>query len=242
MLVNPSEGQDAKSGPKLKKPAHLSLILKNYAQALFYIEASKFPKPHPNLGRWLAKLAGRTREHVIQRLIEVESSRRWHSLGFHGLSLTEARKVIRDAVREMHQKFSPNEGISTMSNEGKYSSLVAKQAMAYEAAGIDITHGSPLLMRAARAGRGSIPDTESAALSSSTPPLNQQIKQLMKDCRLTAEKLAEAIHLDPRNVYRHLAGKTGLRDSTIDAYEKFFSERLGRHVRLNVSKTSVKRR
>src|ERR1035441_437482 len=86
MLVNPSESQDASKGPKLQKPQQLSLILHDYAQSLFYIEASKFPKPHPKLKRWLAKLAERTRQHVIKRLSEVESSRRWHSLSFHGLS------------------------------------------------------------------------------------------------------------------------------------------------------------
>ncbi len=157
MLVGQSE--DANKGPKLKRPENLSLILHDYAQALFYAEASKFPKPHPKLKRWLAKLAERTLNHVIKRLSEVESSRRWHSLSFHGLSSTQARKVISEAIREMRQKFSPNEGISTasttmMASEEKYSSLVARQAAAYAAAGVDITKGSPLLMMAATAGRG----------------------------------------------------------------------------------------
>jgi hypothetical protein len=47
-----------------------------------------------------------------------------------------------------------NTANALITNEQRYSSLVGKQAVAYAAAGVDITRGSPLLMMAATAGRG----------------------------------------------------------------------------------------
>jgi lambda repressor-like predicted transcriptional regulator len=206
MLVNPSESQGASKGPKLQKPQQLSLILHDYAQSLFYVEASKFPKPHPKLKRWLAKLAERTRQHVMKRLSEVESSRRWHSLSFHGLSFTEARKVIRDAVREMHQKFSPNEGISTMPNEAEYYSLVGKQAAAYAAAGVDITSGSPLLMMAATAGRGG---RQAIQPSQNTEEKRRAfVEPLLREKGWSAFQWSLEAEVAPHTVVDYLAGIT----------------------------------
>src|SRR5271166_4713483 len=144
---------------------------------------------------------------------------------FSGIGQYDAGQEQKAAYDYNAQIDLENTSSAIIANEQRYSAIVGKQAAAYAAAGVDITSGSPLLMMAATAGRGG-----AATTSSSTPPLSQQIRQLMEDCRLTAEELAEAIDLDPRNVYRHLAGKSGLRNSTIGAYEKFFSEKLGRHV------------
>ncbi len=52
-------------------------------------------------------------------------------------------------------------------SEQRYSSLVARQAAAYAAAGVDITGGSPLLMMAAAAGRGERQAAERAVSASS---------------------------------------------------------------------------
>ena len=69
-------------------------------------------------------------------------------------------------------------------------------------------------------------------------PIKDQLELLREECRITVEKLAEGIGLDPRSVYRHLSGEAAPRARQIGAYEKLFSKRLSRSVRLE---TSVKR-
>lgn len=65
-----------------------------------------------------------------------------------------------------------------------------------------------------------------------------QIEQLRVECRLTVEQLADKMKLEPRSVYRHLAG-TKPRIGHLGAYENVFSELLGRKV--VISDTSAKR-
>ena len=68
-------------------------------------------------------------------------------------------------------------------------------------------------------------------------PLAQQLRELRDECDITAETMAEALGVDPRSIYKHLAGQTVPRRNHIDAYEKLFSERLNRPV---ILKRSVK--
>jgi hypothetical protein len=57
-----------------------------------------------------------------------------------------------------------------------------------------------------------------------------QIDRLRKECRLTAEELAELIGLEPRSVFRHLAGDSVPYAKHIRAYEREFSKLLKRQV------------
>jgi hypothetical protein len=71
--------------------------------------------------------------------------------------------------------------------------------------------------------------------------LIQQITELRDEARLTNEQLAEKINLGLRSLYRHFSG-TPPRASSIAAYEKLFSEKLGRKIILqNVIKKPSKR-
>lgn len=69
----------------------------------------------------------------------------------------------------------------------------------------------------------------------STESLSKQIDDLREEARLTVEDLAEALDVAPRSIYRHLSGKTEPRKRQIAAYEKLFSARLNRVVRLKTS-------
>ncbi|MGA3371635.1 MAG: hypothetical protein ABSC48_07725 [Terracidiphilus sp.] len=68
--------------------------------------------------------------------------------------------------------------------------------------------------------------------------LAAQIKRLQNECEITAEAMAVAIEVEPRSIYRHLAGTAVPRPKHIAAYENLFSERLGKSVTL---KRPVKR-
>jgi DNA-binding transcriptional regulator YiaG len=60
--------------------------------------------------------------------------------------------------------------------------------------------------------------------------VGQQIQRLRKESNLTVDQLAEKVGLDVRNVTRHISGKTKPRLSNLAAYERLFSEALGRKV------------
>jgi ribosome-binding protein aMBF1 (putative translation factor) len=70
--------------------------------------------------------------------------------------------------------------------------------------------------------------------------ISSQLTRLREECRWTIEHLAEKIKLDVRSVERHLAGKTKPRTAHIGAYERVFSEALGR--RVVIQNMPVKRR
>ena len=74
--------------------------------------------------------------------------------------------------------------------------------------------------------------------TSSGHSIGAQIDVFRQELRMTVEELAEAIDIDPRSVYRHIAG-TIPRQKQIREYEKLFSEKLEKKVSL--SQTSVKR-
>lgn len=75
----------------------------------------------------------------------------------------------------------------------------------------------------------------SQVVTPTSEPLNQQIEALRVECRMTVEELAEGLDVTPRSAYRHLSGEASPRDRHIAAYEKLFSQKLGRKVRLETS-------
>jgi hypothetical protein len=66
----------------------------------------------------------------------------------------------------------------------------------------------------------------------------EQIIQLLAECGMTHDQMAEALDIDVRQIYRHCAGETTPRQSNVVGYQRVFSEKLGRSVRI---KTSAKR-
>ena len=65
-----------------------------------------------------------------------------------------------------------------------------------------------------------------------SPGIGEELKQLLIDCRCRPEDIAEEIGIQPRNVYRHLAGETVPSLVNVGKYEKALSKRLGRSVKL----------
>ena len=75
----------------------------------------------------------------------------------------------------------------------------------------------------------------------SVEPLSEQIDRLRNECDVSAEKIAEFLHVVPRSIYKHLAGQTVPRREHIEAYQRLFSERLKRPVALKVQRKVRKR-
>jgi len=66
---------------------------------------------------------------------------------------------------------------------------------------------------------------------------SEELRALLVECRWRPEDIAEKIKIQPRNVYRHLSGKTTPTLANIARYEEAFSKKLNRQIKL---KTSVK--
>jgi hypothetical protein len=65
--------------------------------------------------------------------------------------------------------------------------------------------------------------------------LGSQIRALREECRMTLEELADAVRVSARNVRRHEDGTTKhLRPGNLKEYEKVFTARLKRPIRLIV--------
>ena len=87
-----------------------------------------------------------------------------------------------------------------------------------------------------------------AARQATIPDIATELGRLLREARLRPEDIAEEIKIEPRNVYRHLAGETEPSIVNVGKYEKALSARLGRRVTLPTSvkrqrviKTSLKR-
>jgi len=65
--------------------------------------------------------------------------------------------------------------------------------------------------------------------------IGEQIRQFREECRLTNEDIADALGIDRRSVVRHISGDNKPSKRHIAAYEKVFSDKTGRTVRLKMS-------
>jgi DNA-binding XRE family transcriptional regulator len=86
--------------------------------------------------------------------------------------------------------------------------------------------------------RDSAKSEKPSSKSQTVKGISSQIDDLRNECRMTVEDLADALDVTPRSIYRHLSGEADPRSRQIAAYEKLFSEKLAKPIRLN---TSVKR-
>lgn len=83
------------------------------------------------------------------------------------------------------------------------------------------------------------PSKQGVSPSAQVPSFGSQLKRLLEEARIKPEVIAEEVDIQPRNVYRHLAGETHPSLAHVGKYEKALSKRLGRPVHLpHVSKTS----
>ncbi|HEX4006119.1 MAG TPA: helix-turn-helix transcriptional regulator [Acidobacteriaceae bacterium] len=107
--------------------------------------------------------------------------------------------------------------------------MSGKQAASYTLAGVDLKSASPLL-RMVHEAQQRAQETRPSGNS-----LGEQIRLLREDCRLTNEDLAAALGVDRRSVVRHISNDHKPAKRHLAAYEKLFSERLGRKVRIETS-------
>jgi len=105
-----------------KRPEELKFTLGRYADSLFYVEASKYPKPHDNLRRWLENLALRIESRVIEQVDDLESSSTQKNLAYHELTEEEMRRAISAELTRSVDKWCPAE--SSPGNDGQASPVV----------------------------------------------------------------------------------------------------------------------
>jgi gas vesicle protein len=205
----------AKSGPlPPKRPLELSMWIGLYAQSLFDVEASKYPPLDPNFCHWLIQLAIRLEERVMRRIGEIEKDNLFNSLSYHGLTGEHMREVARKALQQKMQKWPQSKQQSQDAIEP------AQKPRAAELWSESRAHTRKEFAEPLQAKGKSI---------------SEQLKSLQSECRMTAEEIAEPIQIEPRSVYRHLSGDTMPRRRQIAAYEKLFSERTGRAIRIDAS-------
>lgn len=99
--------QPSPRAPQL--PSRLSVILHSYAQSLFYVEASKYPPVDSRLRHWLTKLAERIESRIMRSVREIEAKAIMTSLAYHGVSESQMRQVIAEALQQMIAKFAREE-------------------------------------------------------------------------------------------------------------------------------------
>ena len=224
-----SDSTPRRSAPK--RPAALLLTLAAYAANLFIVEGSFYPD-RPQLRIWLEKLKDRIIDRIAMMLdhLERQGESRGLSLMHHEATPEEMRSsVIEELNRKIEKRLSPPQPLAVppppLELPGNRGPLPAS---AYAASGVDIASASPLLIMAMTAAR-------SAQRANVEISLSAQIKRLQIECDISAEKMAEAVGIVPRSIYKHLAGKTVPRRGHVAAYEKLFSERLNRPVTLKRS-------
>ena len=124
---------------------------------------------------------------------------------------------------EEEKQVDAREMLSTLS--GRPASSV------YTKAAIDLTPSSPLLAM--------VRDAQSAHMrpaSASVVTIGEQIKSLRDECHLTVEEMAQALEVDRKSISRHLSSQYQPSKRHLVAYEKLFSQRLGKQVILKTSR------
>jgi len=245
-----------------RQPEHLRTAVCFYACELFKTEANEYPVD-PQINHWLSKLQQRVIENVISTIKSLDNSffsrflgtEGKYGLSWHGLSLDDMRQSMNESLDELRAKtlasyqsaiaretegYADSQLVEESNPQGRFTSAlsesmrVGKQADAYAASGVDIASGSPLMIMAAMVARGAQQAEEETTLSA-------QIRRLQNECGISAEEMAEALGIEPRSIYKHLAGQTVPRRNHLAAYEKLFSERLNKSVTLRKSVIASKR-
>ena len=129
-----------------KQPIHVGMLLGSYAVDLFNSEASHYPPIHENTQAWLANLAGRVEQIVIQHVAKI--SPMGSKLSYHATE-EEMRKAIRDATHEairarqaakqMNSETAPTATLSRMSSVVKSPDAARKMEAYLIANGIGLT-------------------------------------------------------------------------------------------------------
>jgi hypothetical protein len=191
-------------------PEILLGAIRCYATMLFGTEADQYDQFRPD-GRypaWLLRLAERTIAHVWSAVAKLEG---WNQ---------------DEMLLGYH-------GLTKEKIEQDLKTVLWGIAAQYE-------QGIAPSQRKAAAGPApppAQPEPEAAKTSIPQESVADQLKRLKVECRLTAREMADALKVNLRSVFRNLNGAMP-RATQIAAYEKLFSDRLGRTITLkNVTRT-----
>jgi hypothetical protein len=199
---------------KQRKPASLKLELREYSSALFDAEAQHCMRcsgSEPELRSSLEALA---------RCIMAEVMDEFHSQNYDFHCPHEDRKrAIGDGLKERIEHWM------------KTAAADPKVSAAWEWG----RRGKPISLATMQAGAPPTALTVAQAEHPKTETLAKQIRALRQECRMTIEELASAVHLAARNVRRHEAGQSQIRARNLHEYERVFSGKLKRQVRLKSS-------
>lgn len=198
-------------------PEQLLAYLRAYAAELFKTEADSYQEfvnagPYP---AWIGALEERMLRRVLKAVERIESADPNLTLGFHGLDPHRIENELRGTLWEVANPYR------------------------WSVPGADV---SARLIDAAQESTRKLTKTVEAAAAVAPEDkkltIAEQIRALQDESNVTAQVLADALEIDPRSVFRHLAGEAIPRGGHIAAYESLFSEKLGRKVTI---KTSPKR-
>jgi hypothetical protein len=190
--------------PPIPKQQHkLFDILKRYAIELFECE-SRYYQWGESLGAWRETLAVKTEGLIVWNLNLLE-----RPAAFLGpqktLDVHASREEILQAVRR-----GLSEYIATLPTPIVF---------------------LPLPNPPATSAHGSIPAT--AAISETdTISTKDQLMALFDRASVLPRVVAKALKVTPKSIYRHLNGEAEPREDLLDAYEVFFSEKLGERVKI----------
>ncbi len=94
-----------------KRPEHLRVLIHSYARELFRTEANRYPVGS-QLSRWLLLLKERVTVRIMGSIQEIEKGQqfRLQSLAYHGLTESDMRQAVNEALR-------PLIGQAAMSNQ-----------------------------------------------------------------------------------------------------------------------------
>jgi hypothetical protein len=85
--------RDGPSPPQ--SPVRLSGIISRYGLALIEVEATKYPRLHPNKRRWMIALTQRVENRVMNLIDQLESRDPLLSLDYHGLTRDDMLRVLQ---------------------------------------------------------------------------------------------------------------------------------------------------
>lgn len=95
-----------------KRPEELKVTLWQYADSLFYVEASKYPKPDERLRRWLENLASRLETRVLRQVRDLERGSFQRNLSYHQLSNEEMLEAVQEGLAASIEKWCPVESLN----------------------------------------------------------------------------------------------------------------------------------
>ena len=219
-LLKPKEWSETTrfSGPRPpKQTSKFYLILSNYSTEVFFLEAHKYPRypPNPHFQNWLINLAQRVEDHVIGVVTDIEASDPERDFSYHGVAEGEMRKTIQQRLEEEMKDHFPVE-FPRSSRLPPRPQRLLQEVMALEVGNAENQLAPP------KAEQG----------------FGKELDRLLLLSRITPERIAEMIDVDPTTVYRHKSGKFSPTRTTVAKYENALSGILHYEVKLP---TPVKR-